>query len=451
MKVAILGFSVIEQSENLPLYRYFKSRGDDITAFYWGGKDVAEQMPTDIQKIAIPDKDVTFDELDDFDLVVRSPIIHPSQIKTKTPVTTLYNIFMEHCEAPTIGITGTKGKGTTSTLIAKILEAAGKTVYLGGNIGTPLLDYLSKITPKDYVVLELSNFQLIDANYGTDIAVCLMMVPEHMDWHATTEEYFNAKARLFSHQTADGITVYNYENSVSVSCANQSPATKIPFDVPADSDALPTTSEGAYVSGNFIYMRGTKICAIQDIALLGRHNLENVCAAIAATWDIIDGDVALITSVITTFKGLEHRLEFVREFSGVQYYNDSFATTPETSIAALKAFSQPKVMIVGGHDKGIPFDVLAKEIAQHTVKHVIAIGDTGETIARLIQAHPESVGTTFAILGTTTTMPEIVQNAREHASTGDVVLLSTGCASFGLFTDYKERGKQFKAAVAALA
>lgn len=452
MNVAILGFSVLDQSENLPIYRYFKAKGATITAYYWGGDAIRDAMPADITKIAVEGADAIFDDLDAYDLVVRSPIVHPKQIKTTTTVTTLTNLFMNECPAKVIGVTGTKGKGTTSTLIANILRAAGKHVVLGGNIGTPLLDKLPEITADTWVVNELSSFQLIDAEQSPHIAVCVMVVPEHLDWHTDVAEYYTAKKNIFVHQKATDRAVYNANNQVSTMLAQSSPAAQTPYDVPAQSADEPLLTNGAYVADDTIYMQGTKVCKVSDVALLGRHNLENVCAAIAAVWDIVAGDVAVITSAVSSFTGLEHRLEFVRDVDGVSFYNDSFSTTPETAIAAIQAFSQPKVLILGGHNKGIPFDGLAAAVVAHNVRHVVAIGDTADTITKLIQdlSANRTVSVTNFGSAAKPSITDIVAAAQQHAQPGDVVLLSTGCASYGLFENYKERGKAFKAAVQAL-
>lgn len=451
MNVALLGFSILDQSENLPLYRYFKAKGDTITAYYWGGDTIRDAMPDDITKIAVSNAEAEFNDLDQYDLIVRSPIIHPRQIKTSKPVTTLTNIFMEQCPAPIIGITGTKGKGTTSTLTAKILEAAGKKVLLGGNIGLPLLDRLPEITPDMWIVLEMSNFQLIDCAFSPHIAVCLMVVPEHLDWHADAAEYYAAKSGIFNHQTESDFAAYNCNNSVSSDLASKSPATKTPYDVPVVTEE-PAHTDGAYVAGETIYMRGTAICKTSEVALRGRHNLENVCAAIAATWDIIEGNTTAIKAVVSTFSGLEHRLEFVREVGGVAYYNDSFSTTPETAIAAINAFDQPKILILGGHDKGIPFDQLADAVVQANVTHVVAIGNTSDAIVSLLQERSaiRQVAITNFGAAAKPSMQEIIDTCRQFAQPGDVVLLSTGCASYGMFQNYKERGKSFKSVVNSL-
>lgn len=272
-----------------------------------------------------------------------------------------------------------------------------------------------------------------------------MVVPEHLDWHASKEEYFAAKANLFARQTADDRLVYNGGNGITSKIIANSKASKIPYFVPLKGQENHKVA-GAYVVDNTIYYRDTEVCDVQDVALLGRHNLENVCAAITAVWPIIQGDVNVVKKVVSEFTGLPHRLEFVREVNGVKYYDDSFATTPEATIAAVRSFEQPKVLILGGHDKGIPFFDLVGELTHADLRVVLTIGDTGPKISSMLTDRGID-----NVLAGGNTMQEIIHNAQVAAKPGDIVLLSTACASFGLFKDYKDRGDQFKQAVQQLA
>jgi len=439
MNVAILGYAVDGASTT----EYWHKKGADIT--------VCDQK-TDIDLPGYVTAKLGPDYLKDlgqFDLLVRTPGLYPNDIGAANPeapdilkkVTTGLDEFFANCPAPIIGVTGTKGKGTTCTLIYKMLQAAGKKTFLGGNIGKPPLDFLAEVTPDTFVVLEISNFQLIDFAGHPKVAVCLMLTPEHQDWHQTVQEYYATKERLFAQQTDEDLVVYNASNDVSKKVATTSHGQLIPYFVPPENES-PTVKSGAYVDGDTIYMQETAICKTGDVALLGRHNLENVCAAIAAVWQIIGGNIQVITQVVKDFAGMEHRLEFVRELDGVKYYNDSFATTPEATVAAIKAFKQPKVIILGGYDKGIPFFDVVNEVVKSDTRQVIAIGDTGEKIIELLVQR----GFEKITLGGNT-MPEIVKAAKNAAQLGDVVLLSTACASFGLFKNYKDRGDQFKTVV----
>ncbi len=398
-------------------------------------------------------------DLNQYDLVVRSPSIHPSQILEANPehpevlskVTTVTNEFFKVCPAPIIGVTGTKGKGTTSTLIAKILENAGLGVHLGGNIGIPPLDLLkNNIKPSDIVVLELANFQLIDLKYSPPIAVCLMVTTEHLNWHKDMYEYVQSKQQMFAHQHHADLAIYNARNLYSEEIAMASHSQyKLAYDVPPLGEE-PTETRGAYVEGNAIKMLGHTICHVDDVALLGRHNLENVCAAITATWDIVKHNKHVIKKTIKNFAGLPHRLEIIKQINGVWYVDDSFGTTPETAIVAMQSFAQPKVMILGGSDKEADFTELAQHVVNGTVRYVIGIGETGPKIINTITKLDTNNKVGHTILGSDVTMATIVETAANNAQKGDVVLLSTACASFGMFKDYKDRGEQFKSAVLAL-
>jgi UDP-N-acetylmuramoylalanine--D-glutamate ligase len=432
MNVAIVGYGI----EGVASAKYWHMQGATITIC-----DQSEQLtlPADYQRQL---GENYLKNLDRFDVIVRSAGIHPRLIldensSVKDKMTTSVQEFFIQCPSKnTIGVTGTKGKGTTSTLIAKMLEASGKKVHLGGNIGVAPLELLPRIQPDDFVVMELSSFQLEDfRGPSPHIAVCVMVAPEHLNWHANMDEYLAAKSRLFMHQSPEDIAVYFGENEFSASIATHSHGNLIPY----------YQHPGALVQNDAIVIDDTVICSTHEVALKGRHNWQNICAALTAVWQITK-DQPAIASVIASFTGLEHRLELVRTLNGVSYYDDSFATTPETAIAALEAFKEPKIVILGGSDKGVSLEPLAEAVTTNTVKHVLAIGDMGPVIAGNLRQR----GFT-AITEGLQTMTDMVQTAHELAEEGDVILLSTGCASFGLFKDYKDRGNQFKAAVQALA
>lgn len=447
MKIAILGYG----DQGKSAYDYWNKPENQIV--------ICDQS----EKIEVPGNVTTklgndyLRGLAEFDLIVRSPSVHPSDIaEANSPeilekVTTNTNEFLRVCPSKNIiGVTGTKGKGTTSTLIAKMLEATGKTVHLGGNIGIPPLEMLHPpsakgggIQPDDWVVLELANFQLIDLKHSPHIAVCLMVVAEHLDWHGDTQEYIVAKQQLFAHQSADDIAIYYAHNSYSQHIASVSRGHKVPY----------MKHPGADVIENSVVVDGQKICSVDELKLLGKHNWQNVCAAVTTVWQITQ-NIEAIRSVLTSFSGLEHRLEFVREFNGIKYYDDSFGTTPETAIVAIQAFNQPKVVILGGSDKGASYDELIKTALENNVRHVVAIGNTAEKITDTINKYDHHqlgrLPLGWTLLGKDTNIQEIVDSARDQAQPGDIVLLSPACASFGLFKNYKHRGEEFKKAVLAL-
>lgn len=440
MNVALIGFGV----ENQATYRFFASKGVYPT--------ICDQNPD----IELPDGssgnlgDEYLNNLEKFDVIVRSVGINPKVITDKNPnvaskITTAINIFFEECKTPIIGVTGTKGKGTTSTLIHKILLEAGKKSALAGNIGLPMLDILNDLQAHDYIVLELSSFQLYDLKHSPDVAVCLMVVPEHLDWHDDIEDYKKAKKNLFKYQKSDNIAIFNAFSDNSREIATISTAkTKLTYGVPNNNED--TFGCAAYVKDDFICYNGVEIMPITDARLLGKHNLENICAAIAATWNLIGGDKQAIRHVVSSFPGLKYRLELVRELEGVSYYNDSFSTTPETAIAAIRSFTRPVILIVGGSDKGIPFDELADAVVNNSVKHVLAIGERGPVIADLLRDRGYNNITEDELYS----METIVAKAKYLSGPDDIVLLSPGCASFGMFKNYKDRGDQFSEAVKLL-
>ncbi len=356
-----------------------------------------------------------------------------------TKATTTQHIFFEDVKTKNIiGVTGTKGKGTTSSLIYMMLQAAGKTVFLGGNIGNSPLDFINQVQADDWVVLELSNFQLYNLTYSPHIAVCLMITPEHLEWHQTMQDYVKAKANLFIHQTKNDIAIYFPEDQYSMEIAGFSAGQKIPYFEEPGAFVRP---DGRIVIGE----DEIEIISRYDIKLLGEHNLQNVCAALTAVWQITQ-DVKAMQQVLGSFTGLEHRLEFVRELNSVKYYDDSFGTTPDTVIVGLKTLIEPVVLILGGHDKGLDYTELINEIAmEDRVRHVIAIGAIGPMLAEMLR-----VKRFTAVTEGLETMSAIVAEAEAKAQPGDAVLLSCGTSSFGLFKDYKDRGDQFKKSVLAL-
>ncbi|MBI4033704.1 UDP-N-acetylmuramoyl-L-alanine--D-glutamate ligase [Candidatus Saccharibacteria bacterium] len=462
MKVGIVGWGVEGQS----VYRYFGSEHSYLIV----SEEPRDDFPRESGSIKVqfvPARrtpgitgNVTdlsyFNGLDACDKIVYTPTSYKNLLKVFgdnpdfwSKATTSLDIFFETVKTQNIiGVTGTKGKGTTSTLIAKMLEAelstsssqGGKKVYLGGNIGRGVLDFVRDVQPQDWVVLELSSFQLYKFNHSPRVAVCLMITKEHMDWHDSFEEYIEAKANLFKYQTAEDIAVYFSKDENSKTIAYSSPGKKVPyFEKP-----------GAYVRDDGTIVLGeAEIINKTEVKLIGEHNLQNTCAALTAVSETNPEPVEWIDKakvVLSSFSGLEHRLELVRELQGVKYYDDSFATTPDAAIVALKAFKEPKVVILGGSDKGLPFDSLADEVVKANVRRTIVIGDTAGKISSLLQERGF-----LAITPGLEKMTDIVEVARKLAQPGDVVLLSTGCASFGLFKDYKDRGNQFKKAVSELA
>lgn len=435
MNVAIIGYGRQGQSAA----EYWHKKGASITVC-----DQKEniQLPDWITPKLGPDH---LKNLDVFDLIIRSPIVHPAIIVKEnspgilTKVTSTTNEFLSVCPTKNIiGVTGTKGKGTTSTLIAKILEADGKKVHLGGNIGLdPLLLLKNNIQKNDWVVLELANFQLIDLKKSTHIAVCLMVDVEHLDWHQDFEEYIDSKQQLFINQTKNDIAIYYPKNGYSISIASVSQGIQIPY----------LQKPGAYIENDQLCIEDQIICDVSDIKLIGKHNWQNVCAAVTAVWQITH-NIQSIKKAISAFSGLPHRIEFIREKNGVSFYNDSFATGQGATIAAISAIKDPKVLILGGHDRELELENLFDEIKTHKqdISTCILIGATSKKLAKGLK----SAGLVNYEVSNAKTMKEIVKLAYSRANNGDSVVFSPGFASFDMFDNFEDRGNQFREQVLAL-
>lgn len=383
--------------------------------------------------------------LGDYDIVIKSPGVKrnlPEIIEAEKKgalITSQTKIFFDLCPCKIVGITGTKGKGTTSSLIYEMLKQQGKDVYLGGNIGMPPLDFLNKLNTQSIVLLELSSFQLMDLNKSPRIAVMLMTTSEHLDYHKDILEYVEAKRSILKYQKPEDFAILNKDYPAA---RESDVLTEAKIYWVSREDKV---NQGCFVKGKKIILKLGKeereIIDVSEILLPGKHNLENVCAAVMAA-ALCEVSVENITKVLKTFKGLEHRLELVGEINGVKYYDDSFSTIPETAIAAIESFNPPAgglILILGGSSKNSDFSELGKVISNSkNVKVIIGMGDEWPRIKSEIK----NLG--IKIYENCRNMEEIVQKASEVAEPGDVVLLSPACASFGMFKNYKDRGDQFK-------
>lgn len=427
MQVAIVGYGV----EGRSAYRYFAAQGADITIFH---KERPADLPQDVRVVLTEHAT----DLHGFDVIMRSPPIRPESLQTDGRISTVIKeFFAVFGTERVIGVTGSKGKGTTSSLIFEMLKAAGKRVHLAGNIGVPALDLLPEAKDGDYVVLELSSFQLWDLDVSPHIAVLLMMEPEHLDVHSSVDEYVAAKANIASHQGPEDMLIYLPGNELTMQAASNATGRKMPYTAPP----------GAHVEDGFIVMDEQRIIATDQLGLVGQHNIDNACAAVTAAWQVTK-DVAAVRQALQEFKGLPHRLQFVAEVDDVRYYDDSIATTPGSAIAALQAFEQPKVIILGGSDKGADFAELATEVQRQTMRGVVLIGEMSEKIKAALRnaGVPDDQIYTLGKAA----MPDIVARVARLARAGDVVIMSPACASFDMFRDYKDRGEQFIAAVKQL-
>ena len=437
MKIALIGFGLEAKSA----YDYFKSIDQNNTF------EIYDENPK--SKIELPNGVKFFGDFHDFskiqaDLIVRTPAVNPRRLPKNAKITSVTNLFFEKCPAPIIGVTGSKGKGTVSSFIAEILRAAGLKVYLVGNIGLPALNELSKIQKDDAVIYELSSFQLWDAQKSPHIAILNNLEVDHLDVHNGFEDYVAAKMNIAKNQTENDFFIFNAENPIVLknveNLKSQLKAELQPFQ----------NYNLAHIQENYFLWGDEALFETDILKIPGEHNQKNACAAMIATFDFLRKKGFEIEEIfdfwregLLKFTGLPHRLKFVREFEGVRFYDDSIATTPGSAIAALNSFEKPKILILGGSNKGADLSELIEKITkmpEQELRKVILMGAESEKLAqKLISSGFER----FINLGAKTNMQEVVKTAFENAQSGDVVILSPAHASFDMFKSYVDRGEQF--------
>ena len=386
------------------------------------------------------------------DVIFRTPGMyfnHPrlrELMQAGAAVTSELELFMQCCPCPIIGVTGSDGKTTTTSLIAEMLRQSGKTVHLGGNIGRALFPELETVKPDDMAVVELSSFQLLSMRQSPEIAVVTNVTPNHLDHHKDMQEYIDAKRNILLYQKQPCRAVLGYENEISRSMQADCKGKQVWFT------RLHDTDNGAFLrkEDGMLCMAEdgvvTPFLAQKDVKLRGLHNIENLLAAAAAVWGEVP--VEAIRQVGSTFTGVEHRIEPVRTLDGVLYYNDSIGTSPTRTIAGLRSFDRKVILIAGGYDKHIPYEPLAPEIIAH-VKNLVLMGATGP---RIEQAVRECSGFDEAALPIqhADNMQHAVELARAAAKPGDIIILSPASASFDLYPNFEVRGREFKKIVNAL-
>ena len=442
--VAVIGIGV----SNQPLIRLLLERGIAVTACDKKNREtlgiVAEQLEANGCRLRLGE--AYLDGLTE-DVIFRTPGMRPdlpqlaAAVSRGSVLTSEMEVFFEVCPCPKIAVTGSDGKTTTTTIIAELLKRAGKTVHLGGNIGHPLLAETGKMKPEDVAVLELSSFQLMTMTHSPHIAVVTNLAPNHLDVHKDFQEYIDAKENIFTHQSAKDIAVFNADNPYTLEEASRAVGRARLFSRKKELE------DGVFLRGDAVIARHNgeerQVMTTADIKLPGVHNIENYMAAIAAVDGLVPDEV--IRRFAREFGGVEHRIELVRTYRGVRYYNDSIASSPSRTIAGLRSFHEKVILIAGGYDKHIPFDALGPEIVEH-VKLLVLCGATADKIRAAVENAP----------GYQPGKPEIrdvtpftaaVEAARDRAQPGDVVTLSPACAAFDQFKNFAERGKFFKSIV----
>lgn len=351
-------------------------------------------------------------------------------------VTTEMEQFLKLCPCKCIGVTGSDGKTTTTTIIGKLLEQAGVKTYVGGNIGKPLLSEVDTMHEADFAVVELSSFQLMNIKESPDISVITNVTPNHLDVHKSYDEYIDAKREIF--RNSSGRVVLNYDNETTRLMSTEIPERAVLFS------SKSVLENGFCLENGYIVRKrdgkSERILAVSDIKIPGMHNVENYMAAIAACEGLVSFDD--IVFVAKNFGGVEHRMELVRELRGVKYYNDSIASSPTRTIAGLRAFDKKVILIAGGYDKKIPFDVLGDAAVKY-VKALVLVGDTAELIREAVVKTDGYDEKKLPII-MCDTFEKAVSAAAETAKDGDIVTLSPACASFDMFKNFMVRGEKFK-------
>ena len=442
-KVAIIGLGV----SNLPLIDYFHEKKSNVTVF--DSREIGEIPKEIIDKVTNYAMQMSLgkgylSKLHGYELILRSPSCLPTipeleeEANRGAIVTTEIELLMKMCPCQVIGVTGSDGKTTTTTLIAEILKKAGYNCYVGGNIGIPLFTKLNEILPDDKVVLELSSFQLMGMEVSPSISVITNITPNHLNIHKDYEEYIEAKKNIFKYQDRDGIIILNYDNEITQKCSAETKGKVIFFSSKEKLD------NGYIVDGDVIKECDDKlrkhIVSTKELIIRGKHNYENICSAIAATRTLVDITDAI--EVIKKFPGVEHRIEFVKEINGVKWYNDSASSTPSRTISGLNAFDEEIVLIAGGADKNLDYTPVAKPILEK-VKTLILMGQTSGKIFDCVKAEEEIEKREINIY-MVNSLGQAVILAKRYAMPGQVVLFSPASTSFDMFKNMYDRGQKFK-------
>ena len=442
-KIAIIGLGV----SNIPLIDYLYNKKARVTVF--DDRNI-EEIPKEIMdKITNYNFEFSFgpnslEKLKGFDMILRSPSCLPTkpelvkEAERGAIVTSEIELLMKMCPGKIIGVTGSDGKTTTTSMIYAILKKAGLNAYLGGNIGVPLFTKLEEMKPQDIIVLELSSFQLMGMEVSPDISVITNITPNHLNIHKDYEEYIDSKKNIYRFQDENGIVVLNYDNEITRKCANEVKGKVIFFS------SKEKLENGFIVDENVIKKCEDKvrthILDTKDLILRGKHNYQNVCTALAATNSLVDINIAI--KAVKNFKPVEHRIEFIREIDNVKWYNDSASSSPTRTLSGLNAFDEDIILIAGGYDKNLDYTPLAKTIVEK-VKTLILIGQTAGKIFDAVKKELENQNKKLDIY-MCDTLENTIEIAKKSAKPGQVVLFSPASASFDMFKNFADRGNKFK-------
>lgn len=422
-KIAIIGIGV----SNLPLLDYLYNLNCDVTIFS------DNKIEIDISKYYYPVHEDGLKELVGFDIIFRSPGCLPTRKEIGLEkergalVTTEVEQVIRLTPAKVIGITGSDGKTTTTTLTNLVLESSGYKTFLGGNIGTPLFTRINEMTENDIVVLELSSFQLMEMTVSPERAIITNITPNHLDKHKNMDEYIESKCNVY--KNSPGLLILNADNEVTKNLKS---------DREIRYFSREKKTNAFYTLDDKIYFNDKVILEGKNLRIRGRHNYENICACLSATYDLIDMDKAL--EAIKEFNGVEHRLEFVREINGVKWYNDSVSSSPTRTIAGLNSYEERIVLIAGGYDKNLDYTPIAKPILEHVSKLILF----GATSDKIYQAVIDEKSNQNIQIYHEKTLNDVVNRAKEVAMANEIVLFSPASASFDMFKNFADRGKQFK-------
>ncbi len=442
-KVAVIGLGV----SNLPLVDYLYEKKAQVTVF---DERTIDEIPQNIiTKINTYEFKYSFgknclEKLKGFNIIFRSPSCLPTRKELQEEadrgaiVTTEVEMLMEMCPCKIIGVTGSDGKTTTTSMINAILKKAGYNTFLGGNIGTPLFTKLPEIKPDDIVVLELSSFQLMNMQVSPDIAVITNITPNHLNIHKDYQEYIDAKKNIFKNQDENGILILNYDNDITRSCAKEAKGKVIFFSSKEKLD------NGFIVDEEIIKECEDKvrkhILNTNEVILRGNHNFQNIATALAATKTLVDTETAV--QAIKEFKPVEHRIEFIREIDGVKWYNDSASSSPTRTLSGINAFKENIILIAGGYDKNLDYEPLAKPVLDK-VSTLILIGQTAEKIFDAVKNEADKQNKKIDIY-MCDSLEQTIDIAKKTSKKGDVVLFSPASASFDMFKNFADRGEKFK-------